>query len=173
MKKLILLMFLFPNICFGNIEIIDSLKFINKIPNCEASAIDQPDSLSLFWRIASMKELAIPTLIQKISDTTRTNILIPHFGGTYRVGDIAFRILEELIIKIPKYKLLGAKFDKNGCGDCAYWNAINGYENRKKFEVNLQKWYDKNKSRFVWKELKWNGTECNYHNFNKGHYEIK
>jgi hypothetical protein len=119
-----------------------------------------------------MKEEAIANLIDKIDDTTKTTAQIRHFGGYYTVGDVAFVALQEIIIEIPTFKLLGVPFDEKGCGYCAYWQHLSEFSNRQKFKTALQDWYLSNQVNFVWINHKWEGYECFYRNPNDGYYVL-
>ena len=104
-----------------------------------------------------------------------TSAYVPNLGGQYAVADVAYAALEEIIKDIPTFSLLGVKFDKKGCGYCAYWDHLRkNIRNRLKFQANVRKWYNKNKSNLVWVTSNVFLT-CDCHGIhpNGGHFELK
>src|ERR1044072_3484753 len=113
MKQLCLLLFVIPCLSLAQSDHkkqVDSLKFVTNIPYVCGDA--RPTQLStgcgdaIFWRIVHGKEAIIPFLIEKLSDTTQTDAIVPNFGGQYTVADIAYVALQEIIKGIPTFQLL-------------------------------------------------------------------
>jgi hypothetical protein len=174
MKILTYILILIPALTFSqtnNKALVDSLRYVDKVPHCLDAVSDQIDTKAIFWRIVKLKDEAIPILLDKIDDTTTTSALVRHFGGYYTVGDLAYVALQEIVHSIPTFELLGVPFDTNGCGYCAYWQHLSDFSNRQKFKIALKNWFDKNQQNLVWTEYKWKGEECFYRNPNNGYYD--
>lgn len=182
MKLLTYILFLLPCLPFAqtdNKKLVDSLKFVTDMPYICRDTV--PTELSvgcgdkIFWRTVKQKQNIIPFLIDKLSDTTQTEASVPNFGGQYTVADIAYTALQEIIKDIPTFKLLGVKFDENGCGYCSYWNHLGkDIKNRKKFQSNVRNWYEKNKTNLVWVSSNQILTcDCAARHPNGGHLELR
>lgn len=159
---------------------IDSLKLIDDMPYICRGNIGSQDKLSagcgtrLFWEIVKQKEKAIPFLIEKLSDSTTTEVVVPNFGHNYTVADIAFVALKEIIHDIPTFDLLGVEFDKEGCGYCSYWNHLSiNYQNRINFQIAIQNWYSSHKDELTWLESnRFSSCDCSGIHPNGGHYKL-
>jgi hypothetical protein len=151
MKLLTYILLILPCLTFAqtdNKKLVDSLKFVKDMPYiCEdATGYSVGCGDKIFWQTVRQKQDIVPLLIDLLSDTTQTEATVPNFGGQYTVGDIAYSALEEIIGDIPTFELLGVKFDKKGCGYCAYWRHLRkGLKNRKRFQANVRTWFEKNK----------------------------
>ena len=151
---------------------IDSLKFVTEMPYiCRYELCGD----NLFWNVVRMRQGVIELLIDRLDDTTSTKANIMLFGGEYRVADIAYVALREIIQDIPTFKLLGVEFDKNGCGYCSYYNYLNkDYKNRQEFKTAVQNWYFQNINNLVWvTNNNFTSCDCQARHPNEGHYEIK
>lgn len=181
MKRLIILLFFFPCLAFAQMDtkkLVDSLKFVTDMPYICHTPLHSELSVGcgdrIFWQTVMQKQDAIPFLIDKLSDTTATEVSVPNFGGQYTVADIAYTALEEIIKDIPTFELLGVKFDEKGCGYCSYWYHLRKLKNRKKFQKNVRDWYEKNKLNLVWVISKQILTcDCSAAHPNGGHFELK
>jgi hypothetical protein len=182
MKLLISIFLFFPCFTFaqtGNKILVDSLKFVTDMPYICRDTV--PTKLSngcgdkIFWRTVQQKQSIVNLLMDKLSDTTQTEAFVPNFGGQYTVADIAYTALQEIIKGIPTFELLGVKFDKNGCGYCSYWTHLQkNIKNRRKFQVNVQSWYENNKENLVWVTSSQILTcDCAGRHPNGGHFELK
>lgn len=165
------------------IEQVDSLKRIEEMPyNCaDYVEINNRNALSigcgdeLYWNVVRLHTSVIELLIDKLDDSTTTSAVVPIFGYSYTVADIAYTALEELIHNIPTFDLLGVPFDTAGCGGCSYWQHLNAaYSNRQKFKAAVRVWYLTNKNNLVWIEND-NFATCDCHGKhpNGGHYELQ
>lgn len=141
---------------------------------CE-TGIDKNCGDPIFWEIVKQKEMIIPDLIKKLDDTTTTEASVPNFGGFWTVADIAYAAMEEIIHRIPTFKLLNRKFDTGGCGYCEYWNYLReNYRNRDKFQTSLRIWYKNTKSKLAWVESNEFATcDCGGKHPNGGHFIVK
>jgi hypothetical protein len=182
MKLLNYFFFFITNVAWAQTDqkkLVDSLKLVADIPYiCRDSIFSEMSNGcgdKIFWRTVSQKQNIIPFLIDKLSDTTKTNAIVPKFGGQYTVADVAFVALQEIIKDIPTFKLLGTKFDKNGCGYCAYWFHLRkNITNRRKFQANVLRWYNYNKSNLVWvPSSKFLTCDCAGRHPNGGHYVVR
>ena len=154
--------------------LVDSLVFVTNMPYiCDIGFNDCGDKI--FWDVVRQKQIVIPLLIEKLSDTTNTLATVNVFGGRWAVGDIAFAALEELIKGVPTFELLGVRFDKSGCGYCAYWDQVReSLDNRTRFQSAFHKWYETNKHKLVWVESdEFRICDCRGKHPNGGHFELK
>ncbi len=196
MKKiaLIFLLSITPVLSFAQKDIsrqIDSLKYVTNMPFiCRGTISTTADDMfvtekgdtiytegcgnATFWKVVSLKEKAIRPLINKLADTTQTEAPVIYFGGNYSVADVAYAALQEIIHNIPTFELLDAEFDE-GCGYCSYWHKVReSTKNRRKFQLAVQKWYNKNKANFAWIESD-DFAICDYigEHPSGGHYKVK
>ncbi|MBN2571135.1 MAG: hypothetical protein JXA68_03325 [Ignavibacteriales bacterium] len=151
---------------------VDSLKYITEMPYmCRYELCGD----NLFWDVVQMRQGVIELLIDKLDDTTLTKANVVLFGGDYKVADIAYVALKEIIQDIPTFELLGVEFDKNGCGYCSYWNHLNeDFKNRLEFKNAVKDWYFKNKDNLIWiADNKYTSCDCQAKHPNGGHFEIK
>lgn len=183
MKYLIAIVVLFPFLAFG--QPVDSLKLVTDMPYiCEGGVGDASSNIpvprtgcgdKLFWNVVKQQQQAIIPLIEKLTDTTRTEATVPNFGGYYTVADVAYKALEEIIAGIPTFALLKVKFDDKGCGYCSYWNHVRkDVRNRMKFQSAVREWYEKNKQDLRWvKSDDFSTCDCGGKHPNGGHFEVK
>lgn len=153
----------------------DSLLFVTELPlHCD-KMYSMPETENdggdikgicgdeLFWRIVSLRDTAIPYLLNKLSNTTTTEVIVVYYGN-YAVADVANEAIKQIIKGIPDVELVYNLKD-NGLGEQNRWNFLRqSTGNRKKFQRALSKWYEKNKSSLVWIKDK---TPA------EGHYEIR
>lgn len=171
------------------LEQISTLKDVKSMPYICREAIEDPQPIitengdtiyfpgcgdNIYWNCVKLREKAIQPLIDRMTDTTRTDAHVMLFGGYYTVADIAYVALTEIIHGIPTFDLLGVKFSEE-CGYCAYWFYVNdGIKNRRKFQKAVQKWYDKNKNMLVWIENNdFETCDCFGKHPAGGHFELQ
>ncbi len=159
---------------------IDSLQYVKDMPyicrgNVENNELSVGCGNKIFWDVVKQKEKAIPSLLEKLSDSTMTEANAPNFGYFHTVADIAYVALREIIHGIPTFELLGVEFDQEGCGYCAYWQHLNkDYQNRKNFKIAIQSWYNSNKDNLIWIESSsFSSCDCSGTHPNRGHYKLK
>jgi hypothetical protein len=69
-------------------NMVDSLTYMN---------YDTLDcSADLYWRIVAKGKEAVPSLIEKLTDTTPTQVLFHCKKGTLNVGEVAYFALQEI-----------------------------------------------------------------------------
>lgn len=148
---LLLLTFSFPAFCQVK-EIIDrDIKLITHVPDfCNTKSRSE---LKRLWRrfrkdnpqyseIVSLDTVAIPYLIDKISDTTTTSVIlncttvIPY---NLKTGDIAFELFNRIIKLIPMHAVTGLQWDYFSCGLCDYIYLLK--DNRLKFQTQLRTYF--------------------------------
>lgn len=160
---------------------VDSLRFVAEMPYICEGQFRFNDSFPMncgdrrFWKVVTMKDNAIPLLIDRLDDTTTTPATAPNFGYSYTVADVAYAALEEIIHGIPTFKLLGVKFDTKGCGYCSYWQHLNkSSKNRQKFKKAVQEWYGNNKANLAWiTSNDFSSCDCRGQHPNGGHYQLQ
>lgn len=151
---------------------VDSLKNVTEMPYiCRYELCGD----NLFWNVVQMRQGVVELLIDRLDDTTLTKANVVLFGGDYKVADIAYVALKEIIQDIPTFELLGVEFDTNGCGYCSYWNHLNkDFKNRQEFKNAVKDWYFKNKDNLIWvANNKYTSCDCQAKHPNEGHFEIK
>jgi len=151
---------------------VDSLRYVTEMPYICRYELCGDD---LFWDVVRIRQGVIELLIDRLDDTTLTKANVMLFGGDYKVADIAYVALKEIIHDIPTFELLGVEFDKNGCGYCSYWNHLNeDLENRRRFKNAVKDWYFRHKDNLIWiPDNKYASCDCQAKHPNGGHYEIK
>lgn len=161
-------------------KLVDSLKFVTDMPYICHDGIDEDSAASgcgskIFWKVVKSRDSVIAALINKLDDTTLPEASVPYLDYDYRVADVAYTALTEIVFNIPTFELLGVPFDENGCGYCSYWQHLNkSYSNRIKFKKAVKKWYDANRAKLVWvKSNNFSSCDCGGPHPNGGHYELK
>ena len=133
-------------------EMVDSLHYIKgDTLDCNAD---------IYWRIIAQGDKAIPFLIQKLDDTTNTNIHFICKNGTLNVAEIAYKALDEIVI-LPMAVIVPHiqfdHFDGDGCWSFYKYFYINN--NKAAFKKNMNEWYSPNRFR-IKKISKVNMTDC-------------
>jgi hypothetical protein len=116
----------------------------------------------IYWRVVAQRRKAIPYLIEKLTDTTPTNIKYRCKKTTLNVGDVAHFALID-IAEFPAILVTHIQFDlfeENGC-----WNFYRDFLfiNSKKirYQKCVRDWYTKeNKKYKVVKIPKTRQTKC-------------
>tara|TARA_B100000674_G_scaffold486779_1_gene495953 strand:+ start:570 stop:1163 length:594 start_codon:yes stop_codon:yes gene_type:complete len=163
MKKLILIItvILFSLVSKANQDsiVLAKLKSIKTLPeikkgkinwnskNPEDSTID-PDTViqcgdSTYWELTKMQKQIIPSLINNITNTSKTNIPIPCSKDTLTIGGLAFIILNN-IISIPYAQVTKSQWCviQPGCGFNGVAGFITYVQNQgQKFQGQLKTWY--------------------------------
>lgn len=94
-------------------------------------------------------------LIDLLDDPILSEHFVPHWGGHYAVGDIALKILTD-IIHIPLVDLLPAvdPQEYETCGFCVYWKYVReDPKNRLELQTIIEQWFNKNRDSLYWKEI--------------------
>jgi len=138
---------------FGTISFKNN-KLDSKAWNC---------SDSLYWDIVKLGEEAIPQLISKIQDETKTDIQIQCRDTNLTVGTVAFMILDD-IISIPYFLVFQTQWDALyiNC-DFGYPIGLLEYINTypQVAQEKLTKWYQKYGKKIKKKKLSSsNQNEC-------------
>lgn len=110
-------------------------------------------SEACFWEVVEGGLPLVPEVLELIPEATITRHLVPLFGGSYAVGDIATAALMK-IINVPLLELV-IRLDPEAsreCGFCAYWRFVRADpENRVVLRDGLREWFDENASNLVWR----------------------
>ncbi|MDP9046654.1 MAG: hypothetical protein M3N14_00870 [Bacteroidota bacterium] len=93
-----------------------------------------------YMRILAFDTLAIPYLIQKITDTAETHIHVPCSIHSLKIGDVAFALLND-IIPIPFQSVTGSEWDSYSCDSLpdGAWDYL--HNNRLKFQSELTRFF--------------------------------
>jgi hypothetical protein len=159
MKRLIVNLLLFHSLTlsFGqNTDIklmVDSLQFLKADSlNCKAD---------LYWRIVSRGEKAIPFLIDKLNDTTLTNITHNCKASKLNVGEVGYFALQQIAF-FPAFVITHIEFDViygNGCW--SFFDYFFNNSNKKHYQDLVRQWYNDNKTKFKPQKIsKKNQTTC-------------
>ena len=103
MKKiLIVIILLFSSYYNVSAQTANKTKIAREIEHItDVPYIPELSGDSSYWNLVVQGKSIIPALISNLTNTTKTNISIPNWGGEYCYGDIAFSILEHIIVGIP------------------------------------------------------------------------
>ena len=119
---------------------VDSLQFL------KADTLDC--KADMFWRIIAKKEKAIPFLINKLSDTTETNISHHCKTTKLNVGEVAYFALQQIAF-FPAFVITHIQFDViygNGCW--SFFDYFFNNANKGQYQGLVRKWYNTNKTKF-------------------------
>jgi hypothetical protein len=145
------------------IQKIDSLRYLKEQPfTCN----------SVYWRVVVTGKEAIPFLIEKLDDTTHTQILLTCKKSNVKFGDICYQALTE-ILNIPLFYVTQQQFDfidQYGCQQGVLTYLDN---NRQKFKSQILDYYNKYKTelKFV-RYTKGYKDECKKMNKLFGYYDV-
>lgn len=159
-------------------EMIDKFENISQMPYmCKHNSQigDWGCGENAFWDVVKQKERAIPFLLERLDDTTSSKAPVLYFGGNWRIGDIAYSALEEIINGIPTFDLMPPNFGDEDCGYCVYWQHLDkNLQHRINFKKNVKTWITTHKDKFQWIESNQTLTcECQFGHPNKGYFVIK
>jgi hypothetical protein len=102
----------------------------------------------LYWRIIAQGEKAIPFLIDKLTDTTPTNIKFLCKETKLNVGEVAYFALEE-IGHFPLFLVTKIQFDYDFVEGCeAFYTALFRDSFKPRFQKNMRDWYAKEKKHY-------------------------
>ena len=119
---------------------VDSLRYL------EADTLDC--RANLYWRIISKGEKAIPFLIDKLSDTTQSNVSFACKSARLNVGEISYFALNQ-IGYFPAFTITHIQFDytdDNGCW--IFYEYLFNNENKTKYQTLVKEWFARNQSKF-------------------------
>ena len=104
-----------------------------------------------YHEILALDTLALPYLLDKISDTTQTSIRIPCAVHELKIGDVAFALLNDIVF-IPFHLVTGSQWDSYGCDSLpdGGWDYL--YQDREKFQKELKIFFASTKGK-MWVRL--------------------
>lgn len=146
MKKFISTFFLLHILTFSfgqntNVKLmVDSLQYM------KADTLDC--KATMYWKIIFQGEKAIPFLIDKLSDTTQTNISHSCKMTKLNVGEVAFFAMQQIAF-FPTFLITHIQFDViygNGCW--SFFDYLFNNANKSGYQDLVRKWYGKNKTKF-------------------------
>ena len=164
MKKIIITIIFFQHFTFlfgqdTDIKfMIDSLQYLKTDTlNCKAD---------IYWKIISKGDKAIPFLIEKLTDTTPTNIKFHCKKTRLNVGEVAQFALTE-IANFPAFVVTKMQFDviiideKTGQGCWSFYDFLFINSNKARYQRDVKNWYDKERLKYkVEKISNEKQTEC-------------
>jgi hypothetical protein len=132
-------------------SLVDSLQYL------KADTLDC--KADLYWRIIAKGKNAIPSLIDKLSDTTQTNVSYRCKGIKLNVGEVAYFALREIAF-FPTFDITRIQFDYFDENDCwSFFPYLFNNENKKEYQRMVNRWYNQNKTKLK-KIVKSNQTQC-------------
>lgn len=125
-------------------SMVDSLRFLN-VKSLDITA-------DLYWRIIAKRKEAIPFLIEKLEDTTITNIYADCKKENLNVAEVSYEALKE-IGDFPIFLITHIQFDvvQNGCW--SFYNYFYNNGNKKEFQKLIKDWYLKEKKNYQAKKF--------------------
>jgi hypothetical protein len=123
---------------------VDSLQFL-KTDTLDCSA-------DLYWRIIAKGDKAIPFLIDKLTDTTQTNIKFHCKKTRLNVGEVAqFGLIQ--IADFPAFLVTKMQFDviiidETGEGCWSFYDFLFINSNKARYQKSVKDWYDKERSKY-------------------------
>ena len=127
-------------------ECIKELALVKDVPYSPELSGD-----SIYWSLVIRGKNIIPCLISNLTNTTKTNINIPNWGGYYCLGDIAFSILCHIVHDIPIKEIIMEKKDYPSDKDIIYFSFVSyGESNRQFLQKKLLQWYEENENKLIW-----------------------
>lgn len=150
MKRLIAITFFLHSLTLSFGQNADIKTMVDSLQYLKADTLDC--SADLYWRIIGKGDKAIPYLINKLTDTSSTNIKSPCKKSNLNVGEISYSAMTE-IAYFPMYLMTHIQFDviHNDC-----WNFYDYFykdENKKEFQKMVQDWYLKEKKNYKVKTI--------------------
>lgn len=130
----------------------DSL--VSKLNQMKTDTLDC--TADIYWKIIKRGKASIPFLIERLTDSTKTNIYNNCKKDKLTIGEVAYFALEE-IAEFPALIVTQIQFDviSNGC-----WNFYDYFFNQKnkiEYQKMVRKFYKENK--FIY--TKYNDSELN------------
>jgi hypothetical protein len=137
--------------------LVDSLQFIKADTfNCKAD---------IYWRIIAQGKEAIPFLIDKLTDTTQTNIKYHCKKTKLNVGEVAQFALTD-IASFPAFLVTKMQFDviildETGQGCWSFYDFLFINSNKPRYQKNVREWYEKERGKYKEEKISTNKqTEC-------------
>jgi len=90
-----------------------------------------------YHTILALDTLAIPYLIDRISDSTEANLRVPCSPHNLKVGDVAFALLNDIII-IPWHTVTGEDWEYYTCDSLPDGGWVYLHDDRVKFQNQLR-----------------------------------
>jgi len=107
---------------------------------------------TLYWDLVKDGLDIVPFLIEKLDDSSSTQINVELTGGYYTIADISNLIIWDIIRDLPVFQF--TKSNKqllDSCGICYYWDYIRlNQNNRKNYKEEVNNWFKENKNNLVW-----------------------
>lgn len=96
---------------------------------------------------------AMPELTALLEDDMPTSQVVPLFGGTWAVGDIAMSAISDIVRGIPWTMFVPeeARNVSERCGFCVYWDYVRACkQNRVNLMERFAEWYSQHAVELVW-----------------------
>ena len=106
--------------------------------NCDAD---------LYWRIIAKGKETVPFLIEKLTDTTPTNIKFHCKSTKLNVGEVADFVLKE-IAEFPAFLVTKIQFDIIVQGCWSFYDFLFINENKVYYQKCMRDWYNKKNRKY-------------------------
>jgi hypothetical protein len=146
MKKFIATFFLLQILTVSSGQNTDVKILVDSLQYLKADTLDC--NATLYWKIISEGEKAIPFLIDKLTDTTQTNVSHSCKVTKLNVGEVAYFALQQIAF-FPAFAITHIQFDViygNGCW--SFFDYLFDNANRKDYQNLVRQWYETNKTKF-------------------------
>jgi hypothetical protein len=131
---------------------VDSLKYLR------ADKLDC--TADIYWRIIGQEDKVIPFLIEKLSDTTSTNISFHCKSSKLNVAEVSYFALQQ-IASFPAHVITHIQFDVITDNCWSFFDYFFNNQNKAAYQKMVRDWYTKNHSKFKKKKLaKEDRTDC-------------
>ena len=153
MKKiLIVIILLFSSYYNVSAQTANKTKIAREIAHItDVPYIPELSGDSSYWNLVVQGKSIIPALISNLTNTTKTNISIPNWGGEYCYGDIAFSILEHIIVGIPIEDFIQKNKTYPESEFITYFSFVSFKKSNRRFLIKeMRKWYKENKDKLQW-----------------------
>ncbi len=159
MKRLIATTFFLHSLTLSYGQNIDIKSMVDSLQYSKADTLDC--GATLYWRIISQSDKAIPFLIDKLSDTTLTNISYKCKLTKLNVSEVAYFALQQ-IASFPAFVITHIQFHVYNDNNCwSFFDYFFNNANKKNYQELVLQWYSKNKTKFKAKKIsRKNLTDC-------------
>jgi hypothetical protein len=150
MRKLLVTILFMQGLTVASAQESAIRRMVDSLVYLEADTLDC--SADLYWRIIAKREKAIPYLIEKLTDTTQTNIRFHCKKTPLNVAEVAQFALTE-IADFPAYLVTRMQFDvividESGAGCWSFYDFFFINKNKPRYQAAIRKWYAEQRSKY-------------------------
>ena len=150
MKKIILITLLISSLTLSFGQKVDIKTMVDSLQDIKVDTFNC--NADLYWRIVAKGKDAIPFLIDKLTDTTQTNIKYHCKKMKLNVGEVAQFALTE-IAYFPAFLVTKLQFDliivdETGQGCWSFYDFLFINSNKPRYQKSVREWYNKEKAKY-------------------------